>query len=265
MGSEPLKIIQISDMHLFADTEGELLGVKTQESFQAVIDFLQIEAEKMDLILLSGDLSQDASEMSYRRIANSLKIFNVPIYCVPGNHDNVSRMTAVYPLEQVLDVHHIVLKHWHLILLNSQKLGAIGGHLANSQLNFMQECLQAYPDHYGIIVFHHQPLVVGCKWLDHIGLSNADEFWQKISHYPKVNTILFGHVHQEFEQEKNRIKCYSAPSTCFQFKRNQNHFGLENLAPGYRWIHLYEDGHLETGIKRIAQYIGKFESKAKGY
>jgi 3',5'-cyclic-AMP phosphodiesterase len=265
MGDVSFRVIQISDTHLFADTEGILLGVNTEESFQAVIDLLQREAGKIDLIIHSGDLSHDGKDAAYVRIANALKVFNVPVYCVPGNHDNVNVMTHVYPRGRISSDRHIVLKNWHLILLNSQIPGKVAGHLDLSQLQYLQHCLQAYPEHHAIVLFHHQPVPVGSRWLDKIGLQNANELWSILSRYRSMNTILFGHVHQEFEQVVQGIKCYSVPSTCIQFKRKQDYFGLEKLPPAYRWVELYPNGDLETGVCRSADYVGVFDKNAKGY
>lgn len=265
MDSAPIRIIQISDMHLFADTDSVLLGIKTQDSLQAVLDLLQQEAERMDLIILSGDLSQDGSDTSYIRLATMIKKFNVPVYCVPGNHDNSKIMSHIYPLETISNLRHIILKNWHLILLDSQKPGSVEGYLNPSQLSYLRQCLQAYPEHEAIVVLHHHPLSLGSLWLDNLGLKNADEFWNIVSQYPKMNTILFGHVHQEYEQMINGVLCYSTPSTCVQFKGKQDEFKLEKLPPAYRWINLYEDGHIETAIKRVANYIGVFNANAKGY
>lgn len=265
MKQPPMRIIQISDLHLMADIEGALLGVKTQESFQAVLDLIQREEKTFDMMLLSGDLSQDGSAMAYQRLAQMLNVLHVPVYFVPGNHDDAKMLAHVYPLESISNHKHIVLRNWHLILLDSHVQKQVHGYLDPSQLDYLQHCLQAYPEHQAIIVFHHHPMPVGSSWLDPIGLRNADEFWQIISSYPKVNTILFGHIHQEFEQEMHNVKCYALPSTCIQFHPKQDKFGLIKLAPGYRWMNLYDDGCMETEIKRTAEYVGTFDANAKGY
>lgn len=265
MSQNPVRIIQISDMHLLADTQAELLGVKTQASFEAVLDLLQREGGNIDLIILSGDISQDGSDAAYRRLTDMIKVFRVPVYCVPGNHDDIAVMSRVFPLAPVSTHRHIMLKEWQVILLNSQKTGAVEGLLDDAQLAFMENCLQDYPEHHAIVLLHHQPVSIGSQWLDKLGLTNAEQLWKTLSRYPKVNTVLFGHVHQEFEQVVHGIKCYSVPSTCIQFKRKQNHFGLEKLSPGCRWIDLYENGYLETGVLRTPEYVGFFDENAKGY
>jgi len=265
MSHDPLRIIQISDTHLFDDTEKTLLGIKTQESFQAVIDHLKKSAGEIDFIIHSGDLSQDGSDSAYLRLGDMFKEFEVPVYYVPGNHDNAKQMQHSYPYETIFNDKHIILKTWHIILLNSQIPEKVPGYLDESQLRHLKHCLTSYPEHHAMIVFHHQPLPVGSQWLDKLGLTNADEFWQTIANHPTVKGIFFGHVHQEHEAIKNGIKCYSVPSTCIQFKRQQDAFGLEKLPPGYRLIHLYEDGHIETKIERLSEYIGVFDVDAKGY
>ncbi|EKD72277.1 MAG: hypothetical protein ACD_45C00717G0002 [uncultured bacterium] len=265
MSDAPLRIVQISDIHLYGNKEKALLGVKTQESFDALIQQLKLDKKPPDLILLTGDLSQDGSEASYTYIANTMKTFPIPVYYVPGNHDNAQVMTHVYPRENITHHKHIVLAHWHIILLNSQKPGAVEGYLDRTELSFLQHCLQMYPEHYAIIAFHHHPILVGSTWLDKLGLINADDLWAILAHFPKVHSILFGHVHQEHTGKKNHINYFSAPSTCIQFKPNSPTFALDNLPPAYRWIELHPNGKLDTGIKRIPKYIGEFDANAKGY
>jgi Icc protein len=125
--------------------------------------------------------------------------------------------------------------------------------------------LEQYPDHYAVIAFHHQPIAIGSYWLDQLGLVNAVDFWETIAHFPKVKTVLFGHIHQQYEGENSGVLCYSAPSTCIQFKPNSDQFTLDNIPPGYRWIDLHPRGNITTGIKRLARYSGVFDPFAKGY
>jgi Icc protein len=58
MVPKPIRIIQISDMHVLAD-DGALLGVNTTDSFNAVIQAIQTETTAPNLLLLTGDMSQD--------------------------------------------------------------------------------------------------------------------------------------------------------------------------------------------------------------
>jgi Icc protein len=265
MTGKKFRIAQLSDLHLYADKEKQLLGVPTSHSFSAVLNLLKADPIPPDLILLSGDLAQDNSEIAYQSLVEALKTFSAPIYYIPGNHDDNKVMARVLSAGNISSRKQIVMDEWQLILLNSQKPHAVEGYLDRTQLGFLENCLQMYPQHRAIIVFHHQPVPVGTGWLDKLGLTNANELWQTLARYPAVHTILFGHVHQEHVGEKNGIKYYAAPSTCIQFGRNRVDFALEKIPPGYRWLDLYPNGEVKTEVCRVANYIGTFEADAKGY
>jgi Icc protein len=263
MLAKPVRIIQLSDLHLFDDPEGSLLGVKTEESFMAVLE--QLKKEEFSFIVLTGDLTQEGSDVAYARIAKALKSFQRPVYFVAGNHDDVKAMARVYPAENISNHRHIILKDWQLILLHSPQPGAVEGYLDRSQLHYLKHCLQTYPEHQAIVFFHHHPLLMGSSWLDDYRLMNADAFWQIAAYYPQIAAVFYGHVHMATEERVNKTMCYSAPSTCVQFKRHAVNFTLDNLPQGYRVIELYADGCLKTEVKRLAHYIGHFTAKAEGY
>jgi Icc protein len=263
MSDQPVRILQVSDPHLMADARGELLGVNTQASLEAV--FSLAKTIPFDLLLLTGDLSQDYSEPAYRRLAQMVADFHVPVYCIPGNHDDVGLMMSVYPLGPISMQRHILLKSWQIILLNSQKPGKVPGRLDQSQLSFLAHCLETYPEHDAMVVFHHHIMPIGSAWLDKLGVENPDEFWQVAKRFPKIKLVVMGHVHQASEHIVHGIPCYTVPSTCIQFKRNQDHFGLEELPPGCRLITLHASGFFETEVLRVPSYVGVFDKDAKGY
>lgn len=259
------KIIQLSDLHLFADPEADLLGVKTQESFAEVLNLLKAENEEMDAIILSGDLSQDGSMKAYRRVAEMLLPFKVPVFWVEGNHDDSEALREIFPRDNIINDKQFIMGNWNFILLNSQKKYAVEGFLSENEFEFLQKNLMLYPQSNTIIVMHHQVVPVGSNWLDNLGLANADEFWSLIAKFKQVKAIMCGHVHQEGKIIYNHVDCYTVPSTCIQFKINQKDFELELISPGYRWLKVYDDGRYETGIKRTAHYVGLFDEHAKGY
>jgi len=265
MEVEPLKIVQISDIHMFADEEKDLLGVKTQKSFVEIVNFVKQTAETPNLILLTGDLSQDGLPKSYQEIGKLISEIGVPVYYVPGNHDDISNLDANIATNKVSKEKNLVFKNWQLILLNSKKPKSVEGYLAEDQIEFLQKCIRKHPNLNAGIVFYHQPIPVGCAWLDKLGVQNADELWGCIDTLPQVKLILFGHVHQKHEGVRKGVKYFSVPSTSIQFKTKSDDFALENIPQGYRWIELYANGDIQTEVRRMQQYIGKFDPGAKGY
>ena len=42
-------------------------------------------------------------------------------------------------------------------------------------------------------------------------------------------------------------------------------FALDTTAPGFRWLSLFPDGHIETGVERLAEMPGSIDLASAGY
>lgn len=258
-------ILQITDMHLFADSNQRLLGVNTTDSFMAVVALAYQQYPEPELILLTGDLSQDETKEAYERIAETLSCFTCPKYWIPGNHDDADYIQSVFTERHIQDQKHIILHDWQLILLDTKKPDAVEGYLAEEQFEFMESILGTYPELPTLIFLHHHPLPVGSLWLDRLMLTNADDFWKQLEPYHHIKGVICGHVHQEHESTQGPILFYSTPSTCFQFKRYSKPFGVEELMPGYRVIELKDDGIFETRVHRLEDFNLNLDPSSGGY
>lgn len=122
------------------------------------------------------------------------------------------------------------------------------GFLAESQLQLLAQSLSEAPDRHHLVCLHHHPVAIGCEWMAPIGLRNAEAFFAVVDRFPQVRAVLWGHVHQEFDQMRQGVRLLASPSTCIQFAPGSEDFKLDTLAPGYRWLRLHDDGQLETGF-----------------
>mgnify|MGYP002226033289 CR=1 FL=1 len=86
-GGAPVRILQITDTHLFAEKHETLLGVNTWESYQAVLSAIHAEHRDCDLIVATGDLAQDQSSAPIQHFAEGIASFSVPCVWPAGNHD----------------------------------------------------------------------------------------------------------------------------------------------------------------------------------
>ena len=79
--SEVVKLLQITDPHLFKDTSKDLLGINTHESFSQVLKEIQLEPFEYDVVLATGDLVQDSSDEGYLRFVEMVKPLNKSVFC----------------------------------------------------------------------------------------------------------------------------------------------------------------------------------------
>ncbi|PIE41747.1 MAG: 3',5'-cyclic-AMP phosphodiesterase [Gammaproteobacteria bacterium] len=262
----PVRVVQLSDTHLFESIEGKLLGLNTENSLTQVLELIRQEQPGTDLVLATGDLSQDGSEASYRRFHDHMNnTFIAPVYWLPGNHDILSTMNLHKAAESMAPC-VIAVNNWQIIMLDSTIEGEVPGYMDNSQLQFLEQSLQASQGSHVMVCLHHQPVPVGCKWLDHQLVGNAEQFLKVIDRYDNVRALVWGHVHQDFVGERNGVKLMSVPSTCVQFRPGSEQFGVDDINPGYRWFDLYSDGRIETSVSRVAEEISfEVDYASKGY
>src|SRR6056297_2774761 len=84
--AERTRVVQVSDCHLAADSAAQYRGRNADEGLSRLRP--AIRAFRPDLIVLTGDLSEDASEASYLRLIDWACEFATEVAWLPGNHDD---------------------------------------------------------------------------------------------------------------------------------------------------------------------------------
>lgn len=248
-----IKILHITDLHLFANKSSHFLGINPYESLHAVIEQIKKKQQQPDLIIVTGDFSQDFSAESYELAKELIKKINYPIFAIPGNHDNpIFFKDFLHASGMVCTNRKIINDNWCLILLDTQSPGKVYGSLSAEELNFLEKELTANQSLFTIVFLHHHVLPTKCSWLNKIGLTNADEFLQLVTNIKGTKLVICGHIHQEYDAMHKDIRFLATPSTCFQFATDSVKFQLAPLMPGYRWLELHPDGTYTTEVIRIA-------------
>lgn len=267
--SQPLRVVQISDSHLFREPTDELLGLNTEESLQRVLALVTNEQPNIDLILVTGDVSQDGSSESYLRFREHIEHFGKPVFWLPGNHDEMHQMRTLVADEDNLSPCTIDRGPWRIVMLDSTLPRKVPGELSVEQLTFLEttllEATRRLDLRHVMVCLHHHPVPLGSRWLDNVGLKNPEPFLEIIDHYPIVRSIVCGHVHQASERLRGEVSMYSVPSTCVQFKPQSADFAVCDSAPGYRWFDLHPSGDIRTGVSRAENFSFQVDYSVKGY
>ncbi|TVQ86558.1 MAG: phosphoesterase [Chromatiaceae bacterium] len=263
-GAGPLRLLQLTDLHLYREADGCLLGQPTRRTLALVLERLRQRHWPPDAILLTGDLVHDESAAGYRYLRGCLDALGVPCHCLPGNHDRPDLMATWLDADSAAGLRRIAYDPWDLILLDSTLPGSDGGHLAVDLLARLQQHLQSHPGRPTLICLHHQPVPMGSRWVDSMMVDNGADLLALAACHPQLRGILWGHVHQAFAAQHGDTLLLATPSTCVQFLPASRDFALDTLPPGYRWLELYPDGRISTGIERIDGYPEPFAAAASG-
>jgi len=243
-----LRLLHITDPHLHANAESRMRGVKTYDTYCATINRAMTDPAPPDAIVATGDLVQDETRAGYEAFRGVLEKYDVPVYCVPGNHDAPAIMADTLgtpPFHFGGTARHGA---WSLIMLNSFTAGDDGGRLDEAELERLQESLTKDSAPHTLVCVHHHPIAMGSRWLDGLGLRNADTFFEILDQFSQVRGVLWGHVHQASDRHRKGVRLMSSPSTCAQFLPNSDDFALDVRSPGFRWLDLNDNGRIDTEV-----------------
>jgi 3',5'-cyclic-AMP phosphodiesterase len=241
-----LLVAQITDTHLFADDRATLFNCATNQTFRAVMTAIGALDPRPDILLLTGDLSQDETRESYEYARSLIQPLGIPTYWIPGNHDQNTATIAALNGGCISSLKAFSQADWQFILLDSMVLQQPWGELVESQLEYLEKHLESsLPT---LIAVHHHPIDCGLNYMDNISLRNAEAFFAVIDRYPQVKVVVNGHIHQEFATQRQGVSYFGTPSTCMQLKPRQVNVEVSDRPPGFRLLRLESDGRVETEV-----------------
>ncbi|MDG2427922.1 MAG: phosphodiesterase [Acidimicrobiales bacterium] len=216
-------IAQISDCHIRdrASTFGRL--VDTTETLIRVVEHLRALDPAPDVVLATGDLTDDGTSAQYSALRSILAPIADRIVPLPGNHDESREFRQAFadllpdnlPKEHcsyVVD-HHPV----RLVGLDTTLPGRHDGRFDSSLESWLEESLTA--DARPTVVFtHFPPFETGLKFMDQSGLADADRLQATISRHPHVRLLVAGHLHRSIQTTINTTLVSICPSTGNQLK-----------------------------------------------
>ena len=185
-----------------------------------------------DVLLLTGDLTDDGREQDYQAIAALLRQ-ELPApegggpltLAVPGNHDR--RAPALRLLAGVMPVAadapaglaclRVERGGLHFIGLDSVTPGAAHGGLESGQLDWLARALKACAGEPAVIFMHHPPIITGLAAMDACGLlDGCAELGELVAAHGRVQLIACGHVHRPVVGQLGGALVVAAPSTSHQ-------------------------------------------------
>jgi 3',5'-cyclic-AMP phosphodiesterase len=249
----PFLLAQISDLHL---GERARDGVDPETCLRAVVKALKRLPDRPDAVLVSGDLAEHAKPKEYRLAWKVIGKLGVPMYGLPGNHDDRKTMREVLglgdpdgggaPLDFTVDFGPL-----RLIVVDSTIPGEDRGAFEPGQLERLEAELGAAPTP-AIIAMHHPPLTTAMPDWDGVNLPvpECEALAAVIARHPEAKAIVAGHLHRVTASTLASRPVLAAPSTYLQARPD---FAAERVklyagAPGFV-IHALRGEELSSQIE----------------
>ena len=199
--AEPITFLHLSDLHVAPP--GQLVhGIDSLKQIRRVIARIRGLAVPPAFVVVSGDLTEDGSAMSYE-VLHQIGDGDTPVLLALGNHDDRATFRRVvlgqedgedeqpYCYGQTID-------GLRVIVLDSVIPGATAGALGSAQLAWLEEELRSPAPRGTLIVLHHPCRLAGPAhhYPDFI-VREAAVLEPLVAHHrDQIAGVLAGHSHQ---------------------------------------------------------------------
>lgn len=223
--SNPLLIAQLSDPHVGTDPDFLDGHMDTACALRRAVAHVALLQPSPDLVILTGDLTEHGSAAEYAVVADALTPLSMPVYTVPGNHDDPLKARAA--LARYMPVgsdspgdaccYHLLHRGLHLVALDTVVPRQSHGMLDAAQLSWLARTLDACTGEPVLIFMHHPPLATGIQAMDACSLaSGRDELAALIRRHGLVQGVLCGHLHRAVQMQFGGAPLHVAPSVAHQ-------------------------------------------------
>ncbi|PHM50803.1 metallophosphoesterase family protein [Xenorhabdus miraniensis] len=216
-----MKVIHLTDIHLTRSREQKIFDVNPYDNFDFVCEeILRIKSIiEIELIIVSGDISNDGEVDSYRYFLNKMESLNLPYLAILGNHDlknNFDIALAEEKSKYIINSNEYNNRIWHFISVDTVVAGEDHGLISKDTLIELERKIIAN-SHYNIALFmHHHAIPVGIPIVDNCMLNNGKELLKLCEKY-KVKFIGSGHAHTSRIWHHNTMTTCVAPAVVFQW------------------------------------------------
>ncbi|GAA1320632.1 metallophosphoesterase family protein [Leucobacter albus] len=208
-----LSLLHLTDTHLFGDASRHYDVVDTADHLRRALD--HVAHLGFDLVVCSGDVSEDGTEASYERVRDTLLPWaserGARAIFAMGNHDRRESFRAILgdgqpgaetsqllageaPDRPVASV--ATVNGWRTIVLDTSVPQAGYGELGSAQLEALAAELASPAEHGTIIVMHHPPVDAQTELLGALDLDAADAaVFRGLLRGSDVRVVLAGHYH----------------------------------------------------------------------
>ena len=185
-------IAHISDLHVTGEPARRM-------RIRAVIDHVNARADGIDVLVVTGDVTDDGTPAQCAEAAEILGASRVPTLVIPGNHDRRPEFSRALldgtPTDLPLNRSALIGGVLYL-MCDSTIPGRDDGWLSDNSLGWMESQIVAVgADTPVVVCYHHPPVTLQMPFMDNIRQIGEDRLAELIGRHPNVVGSLCGHAH----------------------------------------------------------------------
>lgn len=265
-------LCQISDLHIKPGRRLAYGIVDTAAMLERCVRSILDLPQRPDAVIATGDLVDLGRPEEYALLRELLAPLPMPLYLLPGNHDERMALRASFP-------DHPYLRQWEpfiqyaiedhtvrIVALDTVVPGRGEGALCGERLDWLERTLSAQPHRPTIVALHHPPFASGIGHMDRIGLAGGDALRAVIARHPQVERIIAGHLHRPITVRFAGTIASTCPSPAHQVALDLAKDAADDfvMEPPAFHLHLWSDAGLVTHTAYVGSFAGPFPFRDNG-
>ena len=258
-------VIQISDLHVAANRGLAFNVADGAALLEKTVDHLIALPQKPDCVVVSGDIAVNGYPGGYAIVAEQLARFRVPVFALPGNHDNRENLLAALgpycPADRAMAPYLCYTREEfpvRLVFADGTRPGSHSGHLDEQVAAWLKAVFREKTDTPTLLFTHHPPFLSALGGMDE-PYENAATFGRILEENPQVR-LCCGHLHRPMFTLWHGAMAMTAPPLALHIVPDLSPQGGDAFTdgtPAYLAHHWYK-GCLNTHVCPVP---GTFEYK----
>ncbi len=263
------QLVQLSDTHILPP--GRLLDnrIDTAAALRSAVQRTNALQPAPEGVLISGDLVDAGSPAAYAHLRELLDPLALPVWLMPGNHDERGALRQAFPEHTYLHnpdaqgfiQYTVDLPALRVVALDTVVAGAGHGALCPTRLAWLDQTLGTAVHTPTLVAMHHPPFPTHIGHMDAMGvLEGCQAFTDIVARHPQVERIVCGHIHRSIQSRLAHTVAVTVPSTAHQISLViGDDRGSYTLEPPGLGLHVWRSGRdLATHLLPIGDFPGPF-------
>ena len=214
-------LIQITDTHILPP--GEILygNIDTALHLAETVQKIKRMQPSPDAVIVTGDLVEKADKTCYEHFISLISPLEMPVYVIPGNHDNPQLMSRVFAGTSHFPVSGDTYQYaiedfpFRILALNSQSDGTELPEFDDRKLSWLKDQLQ-HSNKPVLRAIHHPPMTTGIELIDMGGSAWFQGIKSVLAEHRQVKLVICGHCHVDLCGRIGSVPVYMAPANSHQ-------------------------------------------------
>ncbi|VTU27978.1 3',5'-cyclic adenosine monophosphate phosphodiesterase CpdA [Variovorax sp. SRS16] len=215
-------LAQLTDLHIREPGRLAYGRIDTAPYLQRAVQSVLRLKQRPDAVVITGDLTDFGAAAEYAHLQELLAPLSMPVYLMPGNHDDRDALRAGFPAHAYLGQDGFIqyavrVGDLRLIAIDTCVAGHSHGALCAQRLAWLAEQLALYRDEPVVVAMHHPPFETLIGHMDQIGLlEGAEALEALIAQHPNVERVICGHLHRAIDVRFGGSIASTAPGPAHQ-------------------------------------------------